>query len=208
MLTHARLYGILDLGYVTPERALGVAEEMLHGGVQVLQLRAKGVPAAAVAELGRDLAPLCRAHGVPFILNDHPELVAACGADGAHIGQDDGPIDVARAAAGAGTLVGRSTHCLAQLEAALAEGADYLGFGPLFATPTKPTYQPIGLDDIATAYRLAGDRPVFCIGGVKLENLPTLLAAGAQRVVIVSGILQAPDIGAYCRECRALIGDR
>ncbi|MBS0658662.1 MAG: thiamine phosphate synthase [Verrucomicrobia bacterium] len=203
MLSSACLYGILDLGYVAAAEAEQVTRELLEGGVEVLQLRAKGVPAAEVAQVGRRLAPICRAQGVPFILNDHPELVAACGADGAHIGQDDGPLATARDAAGPGALIGRSTHSLAQVEAALAEGADYLGFGPLFATPTKPTYVPIGLEDIAAAQTLAGDRPIFCIGGVKLENLSRLRAAGARRVVIVSGLLQAPDRRAYARACRS-----
>jgi thiamine-phosphate pyrophosphorylase len=117
-----------------------------------------------------------------------------------HIGQDDGPIAGARAAAGSGKLVGRSTHSLAQARAARAEGADYLGFGPLFATPTKPDYPAIGLEDIAQAHAEVPDRPIFCIGGIKLENLAEVIAAGARRVVIVSGILLAPDVAAYTRQ--------
>ena len=102
-------------------------------------------------------------------------------------------------------MVGRSTHSLAQARAARDEGADYLGFGPLFATPTKPDYVPIGLDDIARVHEEVTDRPIFCIGGVKLENLPTIIAAGVRRVVIVSGILLAEDVAGYTRRAADLL---
>jgi thiamine-phosphate pyrophosphorylase len=141
---------------------------------------------------------------VPFILNDFPHLVPETGADGAHIGQDDGPLEIARAAAGPGAIIGRSTHSLAQARAAWAEGADYLGFGPLFATPTKPDYTPIGTEDIATVFREA-PVPVFCIGGIKRENLAVIVAAGARRVVVVSGILLAADVAGYIADCKAAL---
>ena len=203
-LQEARLYGILDLGYVSEEDALAVARKMLEGGVQLLQLRAKGRSPQEIRPIARDLSPLCRAHQVPFILNDHPELVRETGADGAHVGQDDVSVAEARARAGEDAIVGKSTHSLAQALAAEREGPDYIGFGPLFATPTKPDYPPIGLNEIMQAQRLVS-LPVFCIGGIKRENLPGVLAAGAQRVVIVSGILKAPDPQAYCQACRDLL---
>lgn len=197
-LRRARLYGILDLGYVTPEDSVEVAGKMLEGGVEILQLRAKGLSPARIVPLAKRVAARCRAHVVPFILNDHPDLVAESEADGVHVGQDDLSIAEARLKAGSKALVGRSTHDLSQARRAMSEGADYLGFGPLFATPTKPDYQPIGLADIAAAHAL-GSAPIFCIGGIKRENLADVVAAGARRVVIVSGILQAADIPAYCR---------
>jgi len=203
-LQEARLYGILDLGYVSEEDALAVARKMLEGGVQILQLRAKGRSPQEIRAMARDLSPLCRAHQVPFILNDHPELVPETGADGAHVGQDDVSVAEARALAGEYAIIGKSTHSLAQALAAQREGPDYIGFGPLFDTPTKPDYPPIGLHEIVQAQRLVS-LPAFCIGGIKRENLPGVLAAGAQRVVIVSGILQAPDPQAYCKDCRDLL---
>ena len=206
-LQNARLYGILDLGYVTENEAPAVARLMLEGGVQVLQLRAKQMDALRFSALARILAPLCRADRVPFILNDHPGLVRETGADGAHVGQDDMSVVAARQLAGEGAIIGKSTHCLAQAIAAQDEAPDYIGFGPLFATATKPDYQPIGLSEIpAVSDKLA--LPVFCIGGIKRENLPDVISAGAERVVIVSGILQARDIAAYCRECLAVIAAR
>ena len=203
-LQEARLYGILDLGYVSDEDSLAVAKKMLLGGVQLLQLRAKGKSSLDIGSLARDLADLCHQHQVPLILNDHPELAKETGADGAHVGQDDMSVSEARAFAGEHAIIGKSTHSLAQALAAQREGPDYIGFGPLFATPTKPDYPPIGLNEIPPAQRLVS-LPVFCIGGIKRENLSGVLAAGAQRVVIVSGILRAPDPQAYCQACRDLL---
>jgi thiamine-phosphate pyrophosphorylase len=110
----------------------------------------------------------------------------------------------ARALAGEDAIIGKSTHSVAQALAARQEGPDYIGFGPLFATPTKPDYTPIGLTEIREVRRLVS-LPVFCIGGIKRENLSTVLAAGAQRVVIVSGILRASDPQDYCRACRDVL---
>jgi thiamine-phosphate pyrophosphorylase len=200
----ARLYGILDLGYVSMSDALAVAKKMLDGGVQVLQLRAKEKSRHEIRSLACDMAPLCHAHQVPLILNDYPEMVTQTGADGAHVGQDDLRVAEARALAGENAIIGQSTHSLAQALAAQREAPDYIGFGPLFATATKPDYPPIGLEEIRQAQLLVS-LPVFCIGGIKRENLPSVLAAGAQRAVIVSGILQAPDPQTYCRACRELL---
>jgi thiamine-phosphate pyrophosphorylase len=203
-LREARLYGILDLGYVTDDKALNVARKMLAGGVQVLQLRAKGRNPAEILSLALDLANLCGENDIPLILNDHPELVPETGANGTHVGQDDMSVVDARNLAGQGAIVGKSTHSLAQALAARDERPDYIGFGPLFATPTKPDYPPIGLEEIGEVQHLVL-MPVFCIGGIKRESLPEILAAGARRVVIVSGILQAPDPQTYCQDCRHIL---
>ena len=203
-LTNRHLYGILDLGYVNPENAQPMAKAMLEGGVEFLQLRAKGVPKADIPAIARPLASICRDHAVPFVLNDHPDLVEECGADGAHVGQDDMSVAEARRLAGDGKLIGLSTHSPAQARAALAQSPDYIGFGPLFATPTKPDYPPIGTADIQAVHEQVR-LPIFCIGGIKRENLPDVLTQGARRVVIVSGILQAPDVRSYCQECVELL---
>ena len=204
-LADCRLYGILDLGYVAASNVAGMARQMVAGGVDIVQLRAKNLLAPDIVALAAAVQPVTAAAGVRLIINDYPWLVERCGADGAHVGQDDGPLAAARAKAGEGKLVGRSTHSLEQARAARDEGADYLGFGPLFATPTKPDYQPIGLDDIARVHAEITDRPLFCIGGVKLENLPEIIAAGARRVVIVSGILLAEDVAGYARRAGELL---
>ncbi len=193
----ARLYGIVDFGYVAEDAMEKVAADLLAGGVDILQLRAKGIPLETVSSVAVKIIPLCRMAGVPFILNDHPELAAELGADGVHIGQDDGAIYEVRSKIGADMIIGRSTHSLAQARQALADGADYIGFGPLFPTPTKAGRPAIGLGDIAEMEREVGSKvPAFCIGGIKPENLAEIIASGARRCVVVSHLLTAPDISA------------
>jgi len=200
-LSDGRLYGILDLNYVSSAEALRVAGEMIDGGVDVLQLRGKKNSAAEIEAIATKLRPVTAKHSVPLIINDYPQIAQAVGADGVHVGQDDVSVNEAREQGGGHLLVGKSTHSLAQARAAIDEGADYIGFGPLFATPTKPDYKPIGLADIAEAHRIV-KVPIFCIGGIKLENLAQVIAAGARRVVIVSGLLLAPNVADYARACK------
>lgn len=205
-LADSKLYCILDLGYVAEAAAAAVAACLLAGGADLLQLRAKRHDLATIRRVAEALLPLCRAAGVPFILNDHPALAAAIGADGVHLGQDDGPLAAARLVMGPEKIIGRSTHSLEQARGALAEGFDYIGYGPLFPTPTKAGRPAIGLLAIAAMEREVGTRiPAFCIGGIKHANLTKVLAAGARRVVIVSGLLHAPDVAAATRAARAVI---
>jgi len=204
-LAEARLYGIIDLGYVAAGDAPDAAEKLVAGGADIVQLRAKHEGKAAIASLAEKIHARIFPSGVPLILNDFPELLRDIPAEGAHVGQGDMPVAAARAAAGRPVIIGKSTHSPSQARAAVREGADYIGFGPLFATPTKPGRPAIGLDDIA-AVNAEIPVPVFCIGGIKNEkNLPAVIAAGARRVVIVSGWLQAPDITAAVRATRNLL---
>ncbi|MEX1115110.1 MAG: thiamine phosphate synthase [Akkermansiaceae bacterium] len=206
-LHSARLYCILDLGYVPEENAESVTQSLLAGGADLLQLRAKGHDLATIQRVAEKLLPLCRAAGVPFILNDFPNLAAAIDADGVHIGQDDGPLSAAREIVGPGKLIGRSTHSLDQARAALAEGFDCIGFGPLFPTPTKAGRPAIGLGEIAMMEKQVGaELPAFCIGGITPETLPAVLAAGAHRVVVVSALLRAADVTAATRAIRDRLG--
>lgn len=207
IFVNRHLYGILDLGYVARENAVSMAAEMLGGGIDLLQIRAKKLANDEIAELAKAIHPLAQAAGVPLIVNDFPELAEF--ADGVHVGQDDFTVSEVRerlesSRLAGSRLIGKSTHSVEQAIAAEREGADYIGFGPLFATPTKPDYAPIGVKEI----RLVHEKvkiPIFCIGGIKLENLSSVLAAGAQRVVIVSGILQAPDVPRMIRDAKALL---
>jgi thiamine-phosphate pyrophosphorylase len=194
----ARLYGILDLGYVTEQNVSTVTEALLEGGADVLQLRAKGFSQEKVIALGRTIHELTQRHGIPLVINDHPEAAARVGSEGIHVGQDDQAVAKARAIVGPRCFVGKSTHSLAQAEAAQEEGADYIGFGPLFATGTKPDYTPIGLQDIAAVHHRVS-LPIFCIGGINPERLDQVLQAGAQRVVVVSAFLCAKDIAGTVR---------
>lgn len=208
-IADARLYAILDFGYVVAADAMRVTEKLIEGGIDLLQLRAKGVDEEEIETLAREIVRLTEPAGVPLIINDYPHLVPSIGAQGAHVGQDDFTVADARWRAGralAGEvpppIIGRSTHSLAQAEAAAEEGADYIGFGPLFPTPTKPGRPAIGLDDIRRVHELV-QIPVFCIGGINLDSLDEVIAAGARRVVIVSALLRAKDIASYAREVHA-----
>jgi thiamine-phosphate pyrophosphorylase len=206
VLARARLYAILDLDYVEPARALVVADELLRGGADIIQLRGKNQSLAELAQLAKELHCLTSEAGVPMIVNDHAEIARDFIVEGLHLGQEDISIAAAREVVRRDCSIGKSTHSLAQAIAAIEEGADYIGFGPLFATPTKPAYQPIGLGDIGRVHELVR-RPIFCIGGIKLSNLPQVMAAGAKRVVIVSGLLQAADIAAATRQAKTLLSE-
>ncbi len=200
-LCSGRLYAIVDTGYVAPDRVQHITEQLVLGGVDLIQLRAKKLSPSAIAELGQKMRAIIPAEGPLFILNDHPEIVSEVGADGIHVGQDDLSVAEARVQAGIEVIVGKSTHSLDQAIAAEKEGADYIGVGPIYATPTKPDYVPVGPALIAQV-RAAVHVPQFCIGGINEQTLPEVLVAGARRVVIVSALLQSSDIPAYCRRVR------
>lgn len=203
----SRLYGIVDLGYVRPEEVESTTAALLSGGIRILQLRAKGVAPATVEHLARRMQPLCREAGAVFVLNDYPDMAARIGADAVHVGQDAGSLDAVRAIVGEDMIIGRSTHSPEQALAAVAEGADYIGFGPLFPTGTKPGRPSIGLQDIAAVQEKLGDFPMFCIGGINGTTLPSVLRAGARRVVIVSWLLQQPDPAAAARDIISRLAD-
>ncbi len=194
----ARLYGIVDLGYLPPENVWRMTQSLCEGGVDVLQLRAKKVAKSDVERLARLMLPITREHGAPLVINDHLDVAAFVGSEGVHVGQDDDAVAKARAIVGSACFVGKSTHSLAQAENAQVEGADYIGFGPLYATGTKPDYVPIGLNDIAEVHRLVS-LPIFCIGGVNASRLDEIIAAGARRIVVVSAFLLADDVSADVR---------
>jgi thiamine-phosphate pyrophosphorylase len=204
-LEDCRLYGILDMGYVAPSEIVRMAVEMVEGGVDILQLRAKEFIPDDVKWFAEQIHPVTLDAGVPFVVNDYPEVAAGLLAEGVHLGQDDMAVDRAREVAGYRSVIGKSTHSVEQAVAAAAEDADYLGFGPLYATPTKANYAPIGLTEIRTVHEMI-KKPIFCIGGIKLENLAAVLEAGARRVAIVSGILQADDVAGYCRKVKGMLG--
>jgi thiamine-phosphate pyrophosphorylase len=203
-LEECRFYGILDLGYVKAADCAITAGEMIRGGVDIIQLRGKKQTVAELVDLARALHQITSKAGVPLIINDHAEVAKRVPVEGVHVGQDDDSVRKARKRAGRKIIVGKSTHSLQQARAARDEKPDYIGFGPLFATPTKPDYTPIGLTGIKP---VQGEvmLPVFCIGGIKLDNLARIIEAGARRVVIVSGLLQAPDIARYAYNCKQML---
>ena len=203
-LSQCRLYGIVDLSYVEKSDAARVADAMIKGGVDLIQLRGKRHSIDELVDLATELHELTARSCTPLIVNDHAEVASKVPVEGVHVGQHDDSIEVARRKAGRVVVIGKSTHSLGQALAAQREGADYVGFGPIFATPTKPDYRPIGLKDIKQAH-LDVNLPIFCIGGIKIDNLKQVIAAGARRVAIVSGLLKASDIAAYAREAKQLL---
>jgi thiamine-phosphate pyrophosphorylase len=198
------LYGIVDLGYIEESNAVRIAEAMIKGGVDLIQLRGKKQSIDELVDLAEKLHELTSRSATPLIVNDHAEIARRVSVEGVHVGQDDDSIAVARRKAERAVLVGKSTHSLEQARVAQSEGADYIGFGPIFSTPTKPDYEPVGLMDITRVHEKVS-LPIFCIGGIKIDNLEQLIAAGARRVAIVSGLLKAPDIAEYARTCKKLL---
>jgi thiamine-phosphate pyrophosphorylase len=197
-LSECRLYGIIDLGYVEEAGVTHVAEQMIEGGVDIIQLRGKNKSLDELTDYAARLHEITARSSTPLIVNDYAEIASELPVEGVHIGQDDDSMEVARRKAGRAVLIGKSTHSLGQALAAQREGADYIGFGPIFATPTKPDYPPIGLRDINRVYAEIS-LPIFCIGGINIDNLQRVIDAGAKRVVMVSALLKAHSIFDYAR---------
>ncbi|HUQ62168.1 MAG TPA: thiamine phosphate synthase [Acidimicrobiales bacterium] len=190
----------------TPDRPdLGqFLEACILGGVDVVQLREKHLEARTLLERAILAAAVCRENGVPFILNDRPDLALAAGADGVHVGQDDVAPAVARQILGFDAIVGLSTHGATDLVESKDELVDYISAGPVEPTPTKPGRAGTGLDYI----RLVAEsetRPWFVTGGVTPETVPALAAAGARRFVVVRWLTGAADPGAAARALREAI---
>ena len=197
-LHECRLYGIIDLGYIEESETTRVAEEMIQGGVDLIQLRGKGKSLHELTGHAARLHERTQKSATPLIVNDYGEIAGQVMVEGVHVGQDDDSIELARRKADRAIVVGKSTHSLEQALAAQRDGADYIGFGPIFATPTKPDYAPIGLSDVGRVHAEV-NLPIFCIGGINIDNLQSVIDAGAKRVVMVSALLKAHRIVDYAR---------
>ena len=208
-LADARLYLCTD-----GRRAQGdlprFLDAVLGGGVDVVQLREKGLEAAEELALLEVFAAACARHGALLAVNDRADVALAAGADVLHLGQDDLPVPVARRILGPGPVIGRSSHSPGQAAAAAAEdGIDYFCAGPVWATPTKPGRPGTGLPLIEQTAQLGASRPWFAIGGIGLGQLDEVLAAGATRVVVVRALTEAADpeaaAAAFARRLRAAL---
>jgi thiamine-phosphate pyrophosphorylase len=195
-LSDARLYLVCDA------RPQAFLERALRGGVDVVQLRDKTLDDEGLVAAARAFRAAADEAGALFVLNDRPELVDACAADGVHVGQDDAAPADARAAVGADRIVGRSTHTPAQLAAAEADpDVDYYAVGPVHPTPTKPGRPAAGLTYVAHAAQ-AATKPWFAIGGIDAGTLGPVLDGGARRIVVVRAIAGAADPATAARELR------
>lgn len=192
-LRAARLYGITVSSAGDLASLVANSEAALRGGVEILQLRQKGADAADLLKAARALRALTLRFGALFIVNDHAAIASASDADGVHVGQDDGTVEAARAVVGPGRIVGVSTHAPDQARKAIDDGADYIGVGPVFATPTKAGRAAVTLDYVRAVAAMNPPIPFFAIGGIDETNLESVLDAGAGRVAVVRAVFSAGD---------------
>jgi thiamine-phosphate pyrophosphorylase len=205
-LDAARLYLVCG-SYPDSSRLPDLVRAAVAGGVQVVQLRDKQLPDDELAAVANAARALCERLGALLIVNDRPDVALAAGADGVHVGQDDMPVAHVREIVGPDMLIGLSTHAPAEIDAVDAQLVDYIGVGPVHATPTKPGRPAVGLELV----RYAADHasvPFFAIGGLHAENLGEALDAGAQRVCVLRAIADAEDPEAAARALRAQVDAR
>jgi thiamine-phosphate pyrophosphorylase len=196
------LYLVTDAGLSRGRPNAEVAEAAIRGGVTVVQYREKSASTRRMLEEARELRQICRAAGVPFIVNDRVDIALAVDADGVHVGQDDMPASLARRLIGKARILGVSAGNVEEARRAAADGADYIGASPVFATATKPDAPPAmgveGLRKMAGAVSI----PVVAIGGMNVENAASILAAGAAGLAVVSAIVGADDVEAAAKAIR------
>lgn len=210
LLREARFYAILDTGY-TPldERWEQTCRALLDGPADLIQLRAKNQTSAERRALLERILPLFEHSPIPLVINDDLELACSYPGLGLHIGQDDVPVRAARSALSPEAILGLSTHSPEQAQDAIAHASElsYFAVGPVFATPTKPTYAPVGLELVRTVASMDSPLPWFCIGGIKQTNLTEVISAGGKRVVVVSEVLQH-EAASVIRAYRSRLGAR
>lgn len=203
-IRNCRLYVIVDRAAIGRQDPVRVAEQAVRGGADVIQWRDKTAPAGEFLKVARSIRKVTRRLGVLFVVNDRLAAALRVEADGVHVGHEDFPVREVRALAGRRLLIGRSTHSLREAHQAEADGADYLGVGPVFSTPTKPDYRARGLPlirRVAPMIRI----PWFAIGGIDLGNLALVLSAGAARVAVVRAVAAASDPEAAARAFKGFL---
>lgn len=201
------LYLVTDEGLSLGRSSLEVVEAAVLGGVDLVQYRDKHATARQYYERGQALLALCRRLGVPLLFNDHADIAALLGADGIHLGQDDLPVQEARRLLGPEATLGVSTHDEEEALAAIAGGADYINIGPVYPTQTKDlplAKVGIGLGLVTRIVRLS-PIPVTTMGGIGHANAAQVIAAGADRVAVVTALTKAPDIAQAARDLKALV---
>ena len=197
------LYAVTDRAWVGRQTLLEQIESALKGGATLVQLREKELPRLDYIREAAQATALCHRYGVPLIVNDSLEVALKSGADGVHVGIEDQPVAEIRRQAGKGFLIGATAKTVEQARAAQAAGADYLGVGAVFPSPTKKNAIRITTGQLG---EICGSVSIPCvaIGGISRENLPALAGGGMDGFALVSAIFSQPDIEAACRELRAL----
>ena len=222
-LTACRLYTFVDTAYLNGRDVASVAQQLCDGGSDIIQLRAKNSSPDEIRRMAEIILPITQRAGVPLVINDHLQIAQEIGAEFCHLGQEDffdaghtqvsqlfssegrapqvpnSPNDKVRFAERVSPKIGLSTHAPAQAARAIAAGADYVAIGPIYATGTKPNAKPVTLDYVHWA-AVNVKIPWFAIGGINLQTIDDVLAAGAKRICVVSAILNAPDIAKACND--------
>lgn len=190
-----------------PADVISLTHRCAAGGADCIQLRAKDMADDQLLALASEFMKICKAAGVLSVINDRVDIAVAAGADGVHLGQNDLPLDQARKLQLAPLVMGKSTHSLEQLQSACLELPAYVGLGPVFATPTKPTAEPVGLDYVTKAVEVLADTGIghVAIGGITPDNVATVLKAGAKAIAVCSAVTDAPDPAAACRKLKEKI---
>jgi thiamine-phosphate pyrophosphorylase len=201
-LDSARLYLVTSPAKPGGRSLLSTVEAALKGGVDMVQLREYGITDSAFFETACRLRNLTRKYNALFIVNNRPDIAYLTGADGVHVGQDDLPVFAARSIVGEGRIVGLSTHSPVEARRAVAEGADYIGVGPVFSTPTKEGAPAVGLSYVTHAAEMNLPFPFFAIGGIDAGNLEEVVKAGAGRVSVVRALMDAEDPESMARNLR------
>jgi len=201
-----QLYTFVDTAYLHGRAPESIAQQLCDGGSDLIQLRAKNSSPEEILRVAEKILPVTRRANVGFVINDHLAIAREIGAEFCHLGQEDffdaGFKNVSELKTQNAKLkIGLSTHAPEQAQRALGAGADYIAIGPIYATGTKPTAKPVTLDYVRWAAAHA-TVPWFAIGGINLQTLDDVLAAGATRICVVSAILNAPDIAKACAEFR------
>ncbi len=199
------VYVITDRKLAAPRSVVEVVQAALRGGATVIQLREKEAPTREMVELGMALLRVTRPAGVPLIVNDRVDVALAIDADGVHVGQDDMPAALARKLIGPDKILGVSAETVEQALLAQRDGADYLGVGDVYGTPTKPDAgPPIGLEGLRRIVE-AVDIPVVGIGGITPDNAAAVIEQGAVGVAVISAVFAAPDPEEATRRLRAAV---
>ena len=199
------LYLITDRHLIGDRPLTEVAAAALRGGIRAIQLREKDLSSRDLLRHATDLIPLTRSAGAVLLINDRIDVALAVGADGVHLRTDSLPTRIVRRVLGPGKLIGVSTHSLADVRRAAEEGADFVTFGPVFATPSKARYGlPLGLDALAEACRRS-PIPVYALGGMEGDRIASALAAGARGVAIISAIMSKRDVCSAAAVCLAAV---
>ena len=201
------LYLVTDSELASGRSLRQIVAAAIHGGVTMVQYREKNASTRRMIEQALELRQLCCSYNVPFIVNDRLDVALAVDADGLHIGQDDMAAALARRLIGPGKILGVSVENAAQAQAALADGADYVGASPIFATPTKPDAPaPMGIQGLQELARVC-KLPIVAIGGLNASNAAAVLRAGAAGLAVVSAIVSADDAQRAARELRQIVAD-